>query len=270
MEGLLNVAYAKAKGWGFTYLTLQATLYLLGVAAIFVPRITLTYPLYALPLALVSAWLIAQANRYKGIAEALKRQHEYVAGFGQAPCRRLLADLKMELPHDLSSRLDEVLREGITYASKKPFGAARVVENLAESAWFSRHMARYCVLALRAVFILTLVVAVVLLLLCAISLGGTPVGVGAAKCVSATFLFLISVGTLRFWLSYDAFSRKSEQTEVEASRLQSAGEPDLREAQRLLAEYQLARAAAPLIPTWMWLLFRKRLNNNWALRSARD
>lgn len=270
LQSLLNAAYAKAKVWGFVYLILQATLFIVGVVAVFVPGVSLSYPWYALPLALVGVWITARAGRYKGIAEQLKRQHEYVEGFGHPPAKRTLANLRMELPDDLAPKLDQLLREGITYASEKPFGAARVVENLCESSWYSQHLAGFCASCLRAIFVLTLIIAIVLLLLSAITLTGTPVGIGAAKCVSATLLFLISVGTLRFWLSYQSFSRKSEQTESEATRLSAIAEPDLCETQRLLAEYQLARASAPLIPTWVWIILRKRLNKNWALRTARN
>jgi len=270
LESLLNSAYAKAKVWGVAYLILQATLFVVGVVAIFVPRVSVSYPWCALPLALVGVGITARAGRYKGMAEQLKRQHEYVAGLGHPPVKRILANLRMELPSELAPKLDELLREGITYSSDKPFGPIRVLENLCESAWFSQHLAGFCASCLRAIFVLTLSVAIVLLLLSAITLSGSPVGIGAAKCVSATLLFLISVGTLRFWLSYHAFSRKSEQTESEASRLLAGSEPDLCDTQRLLAEYQLARASAPLIPTWAWMLLRKRLNKNWALRTIRN
>jgi hypothetical protein len=249
-------------------LALPTVVFVAGVVAVFAPKVSIAYAWIALPLALVGVWLAACATRYKGMAETLKRQHEYLAGFGRKPAGRQLASLRVELPDELRPQLDELLREGITYASVKPFGPARVLENLCESAWFSQHLAGYCAKWLRAVFVVTLVIAVTLLLLSAITLGGTSVGVAAAKCVAATLLFLISVGILRAWLSYHRFNQKSEQIDGEASRLLAGGEPDSCDAQRLLAEYQLARASAPLIPTWVWRFHRAHLNKNWALRSA--
>jgi len=44
LESLLNSAYAKAKVWGVAYLILQATLFVVGVVAIFVPRVSVSYP----------------------------------------------------------------------------------------------------------------------------------------------------------------------------------------------------------------------------------
>ena len=91
-----------------------------------------------------------------------------------------------------------------------------------------------------------------------------------AKFVAATLLFLISVGTLRSWLAYAALSQKAGDIDGEAGRLVAAGKVDAFEAQRLLAEYQLARASAPLVPTWVWRLHRESLNKNWELKRPQD
>ena len=108
-----------------------------------------------------------------------------------------------------------------------------------------------------------------LLLLSATSLSGTPVGLVAAKFISATLVFLISIGTLRSWLAYAALSQKAGDLDAEAGRLLAAGKLDAFEAQRLLAEYQLARASAPLVPTWVWRL-RRDTSTNFELKRPQD
>lgn len=263
----MNAAFDKAKSWAGAVLILQAALFLAGIIAIFAPHFTISYPWIALPLALLGAGLTSHAARLKGMAETVKRQHEYVAGFGRVPSGRQLADLRMNLPEGLPAELDRLLREGITYSSAKPPGPVRVLENLSESAWFSKHLAAYCTRSLAAVFVITMVIAVSLLLLCATTLTGTSVGIAAAKCVSATLLFLISVGTVRSCFGYHRFAQKAAEIDTEACSLAANQTPDPCETQRLLAEYQLARASAPLIPTWVWRFRRKRLNQNWALRA---
>jgi hypothetical protein len=198
----VNTAYNKAKGWAGAVLALQVVLFLAGVVAVFAPKVTLSYPWIALPLALVVAWISSQASKFKGMAETAKRQHELLAGFGIAPSGGQLADLRVNLPKGLPEETDKFLRQGITYSSGKPPGPVRVLENLSESAWFTKHLAEWCCILLRAVFVISLVVAVSLLLISATTLAGTPVGLGAAKCVAATLLFLISIGTLRSWMAY--------------------------------------------------------------------
>lgn len=270
VEGLVNQAYDRAKWWAGLVISLQSTLFLAGIAAIIFPGFTLSYPWIALPLALLGAWISGQAAKFKGMAERAKRQHEYLAGFGIIPSGAMLADLSMSLPTCLPEATDRLLRQGITYSSGKPVGAARVLENLSESGWFTKHLADWCACALRALFIVTVAVAIALLLLSATSLSGTPAGIVAAKFIAATLIFLISIGTLRSWLAYAALSQKAGDTDAEAGRLLKAGQLDPFEAQRLLAEYQLARASAPLVPTWVWRLRRGTLNKNWALKRPQD
>lgn len=270
IEGLVNQAYDKAKWWAGLVIGLQSTLFLTGVAAIILPGFTLGYPWIALPLALVGAWMSGQAAKFKGMAERAKRQHEYLAGFGVAPSRGMLADLRVSLARELPEEADRLLRQGITYSSGKPPGAARVLENLCESGWFTKHLADWCACALRSLFLITVAIAISLLLLSATSLSGTPVGIVAAKFVAATLIFLISIGTLRSWLAYATLSQKAGDIDAEASRLLAAGKLDAFEAQRLLAEYQLSRASAPLVPTWVWRLRRDILNKHWELKRPQD
>lgn len=270
IEGLVNQAYDKAKWWAGSVIGLQATLFVAGVIAIFFSKFTPSYPWLALPLALVGAWLSGRAAKFKGMAERAKRQHEYLAGFGVAPSLGMLADLRVSLDKELSEETDRLLRQGITYSSGKPPGVTRVLENLCESGWFTKHLADWCSCALRALFLATVGMAVALLLLSATSLSGTPSGVVAAKFVAATLIFLISIGTLRSWLAYTVLSQKAGDIDAEAGRLLASGKLDAFEAQRLLAEYQLARASAPLVPTWVWRLRRDALNKNWELKRPQD
>jgi hypothetical protein len=267
IEGLVNQAYDKAKWWAGSAIGLQAALFVAGVAAIFFAEFTLSYPWIALPVALVAALISGRASKFKGMAERAKRQHEYLAGFGVVPSRGMLADLRVSLGRELPPETDRLLRKGITYSSGKPPGAERVLENLCESAWFTKHLADWCARALRALFVGTVGIAVALLLLSATSLSGTPVGIVAAKFVAATLIFLISIGTLRSWLAYTALSQKAGDVDIEAGRLLTAGNPDAFEAQRLLAEYQLSRASSPLVPTWVWRLRRDFMNKNWAIKN---
>jgi len=270
IEGLVNQAYDKAKWWAGSVIGLQATLFVAGIVAIFFTKFTLSYPWIALPLSLVGAWMSGRAAKFKRMAERAKRQHEYLAGFGVAPSRGMLADLRVSLARELPQETDRLLREGITYSSGKPPGAARVLENLCESGWFTKHLADWCACALRALFLGTVGIAVALLLLSATSLSGTPVGIVAAKFVAATLIFLISIGSLRSWLAYAALSQKAGDIDADAGRLLAAGKLDAFEAQRLLAEYQLARASAPLVPTWVWRLRRDTLNKHWELKRPQD
>ncbi len=263
LEKLVNLHFKKAKVWGGTHVLLQVLLYLAGVVAVFVPSVTTSYPPVALVLALIGAWLSGQASKFKGVADSLKRQHEYWQGLGPSPPTGLLADMRVNITGDLSEEENRLLREGLTFSSSKAVGPARVLENLSESTWFTKHLAGWCATALCTVFVLTLTGAVILLLVSAASLGDLTVRVAAAKCVAATFTFLLSIGVVRSWLAFSRYSQKAGEIEAEAQRLLKTGNADTLTAQRVLGEYQLLRASAPLIPTWVWEWQRNKLNDNW-------
>lgn len=270
LKTLQTTIYDKAKALACAVICLQLFLFVAGIVAIFVPCLTLSYPPVALPIALLIAFIAIRATKYKGIAETLKREHEYLEGFGKLPSGPRMASLRVDFPKYLRPDLDALLREGITYASDKPHGTVRALENLSESSWYSQHLAGFCATMLCSLFFGALGLAVWLLFVCATTLAGASSGAAGAKCVAATFLFLISVGLVRHWFGYRSFSQRAEKTDAEARRMLAGGEPDLCEAHRLLAEYQVARASAPLVPTWVWRIRRKNLNENWALHLARN
>ena len=265
LETLVNRAYDRAKCWGGAVLLLQGGLYIFGVIAVFWPAITLSYPWVAVPLALVGAEITRRAGVYKGLAETAKRHHEYFAGFGTKPSGGQLADFRQSLRKELSAETNDLLKKGITYASDQPHGPRRVLENLSESAWFTKHLASKCVVLVASTVLITLSIAVTALLWSAGTLSSTATGLAAAKATAATFVFLISVGSIRSWVGYSKLSQKARDTDSEACRLLS-GNPTEFDCQRLLAEYQLARASAPLIPTWVWKMCRDSLNEDWELK----
>jgi hypothetical protein len=204
----------------------------------------------------------ARAEKLKSVGETLKREHEYWQGFGRAPSLSRLADLKVSTSGKLPEAQSQLLRQGLAFSSGKAAGPARVMENLVESTWFTKHLAGWCGNILCLVFVASSILSIILLLITASSAAQVSSRLAAAKCVSATFTFLISVGVLRQWLSFAEFSKNAGQIEAEAERL-SRTEVTEFEAQRLLTEYWLIRAGAPLIPTFAWKFRRDALNEAW-------
>jgi hypothetical protein len=262
LDSLVNAAYDRAKFWAGIVLGIQALLFIGGVVAVFFSRFSLSYPWLAVPLAMISSALGARASEFKGLAESLKRRLENWSGFGRPLSKRMIADFRQELPNSLPLEVDQLLREGNTYASTEQPGARRAADNLSESSWFSHHLADWCAAALGVVFFVTLGSSLALLFYAAASVPGTKAGILAAKCVSATLLFMISGGAWRAWQGYKRFSVRAKEIDREAGALAAVESPDVCEVQRLLGEYQLARAAAPLIPTWVWRLRRHRLDED--------
>jgi len=265
LQNLINIHYHKAKVWTGWLVAAEILIYMAGVVAVFLPNVPLEYPAVALVIVLITTRISIKAEKFKWVAESLKRQFEYCEGFGQPPSRGQLADLRASVDCTLSDKFDALLKEGLNYSSEQPLGHRRSLENLCESAWFSKHLAGWCSEKLRALFVVCIIGAVVILLIVASSAPvGNHVATLIAKCVSSTLTFLVSIGILRSWLAYADFSKEAGSLETEAQRLLEDKSAGAFEAQRLLAEYQLLRATSPSIPTWVWKIRRKTLNQNWA------
>lgn len=269
LKHLVNKVYDRTKLWAGVGISFQIFLYLAGILAIFEPRVTLKYPPVAFLIALLGLVVATKASKCKGVAERLKREHEYVDGFGKAPSGPRLASLNIDFPKSLRPSFSTLLSEGITYDSSAPYGTTRALENLVESAWFSQHLSKTCARILGGVFISGLSLSIILLVICATDLSGTPAGLAGAQGVTGTLLFLISIGLYRNWTGYQSFSARSEQIDNEACALLSKDMPDQVEALRLMTEYQVARSSAPIIPTWVWRIQRNHLNAQWALHKIR-
>jgi hypothetical protein len=263
LKSLVNVHYAKANSWKTALLALQMALYAAGVVAVFAPALTTSYPPVAVILALSTTWIGIQASKFKSTADSLKRQYEYWQGFGKELPKGMLADLRVAVSGRIDEYEDRLLQKGLSFSSSKPLGPTRVLENLCESAWFTKHLAAWCGRWLGVVFVLAAVLSVALLLISINSLTGLSSRVAAAQCVSVTLTSLLSLGILHSWLAFRDYSQKAGDIENEAQRLLKSGTTDVFDAQRALSEYQLVRAGGPTIPTLVWKMQRDRLNDNW-------
>jgi hypothetical protein len=272
-ESLLTVEtfiFERAKCCLGALFVLQGFMFVGGLAAIFFPTVSLNYPFIAFPIAILHLWISQRAARFKGAADECKRKHELLEGFGKKPSGKWLANFRLEYRGTLKPKVDALLREGITYASKEPEGARRVLENVAESAWFSHHLARWCANALLVSLTIIGVGLVVVLLFVVASTAQMESREAASRAVAATFLFLISLGMVKACISYQKFSKKADKADDEATSQLKSESPSDFDALRILSEYQIARASAPMIPTWVWKINKKHLNGNWDLKQEKS
>ena len=149
------------------------------------------------------------------------------------------------------------------FDSKETEGPRRALQNLKESAWWSKQLARQMgrislvatsLAVLGTIFVLLIAVQTIqdLTLLSTIS-----------RFVIASLLAFLSVGVARLTWNYYNFGVKAETYENRAKSLLDSGELSEIEAVKLWQEYHLARGSAPMWPTLLWRLSRHRLNELW-------
>lgn len=261
LNSAVNAAFNSAKSWCYLTLGLQLAVFAISVSSVFVTCISLSYPWIAIPVAVASLICASKSAEARGDAENLKRHLEGWTHFGEPISGRKLADFQQKTPKGLPPEVDALLTEGNRFASHQQPGAKRAAENISESAWFSHHLAKWCASALLWTLLCAGVGSVALLLYSTEKFAELSSRVYATKVVSAVLVFLMTGAAWKSWQSFGSFSGKAKEVDTAAAELASEDAPEEAAVRRLLTEYQLARAKAPLIPTWVWKLKQKSLND---------
>ena len=91
-----------------------------------------------------------------------------------------------------------------------------------------------------------------------------------ARVVTSTLMLVFSLDLLRISLSYQKYSRKAATIERQAERLLRDGTVDVIQAIKLMQDYHLAHAEAPMNPHWMWSSMRDDLDELWQAYRRRE
>ena len=143
-------------------------------------------------------------------------------------------------------------------------GPRRALQNVSESAWWTKHLSEKMGHICLTVLILGMLAAVVVLVIALRTVAGPDARASVAKIVTAWLMLLLSIGVIRMSLGYYGLARSAGGSEQAATRLLESGHAELIDAVKIMNEYHVARAIGPIIPTWIWKLWRNELNATWA------
>jgi hypothetical protein len=256
---------ASAKFWFYTSLSLKAAIFVLGAGTVFFSFFPEVTPFLVAILSVVSEISRWRSDDFKGTGEKTKRQLEEHDGFGWSISKSDLADVMAECPKRFLATLSHEQLAGSVFASDTGKGPKRAVENLRESAWWSKHLAKTTATGLKWIILILFIGAIFALLVSIRTVADRAVLANIAKVVTSTLVLGFSLGLLRLLQSYIVFSQKAGDAEQKAERLLKE-EVEVVDALRALGSYQMARASAPLLPTFVWKLNKERLNNIWDFR----
>jgi hypothetical protein len=261
--------------WG-AGLTVKLLVFVAGAAVVLYPSNAKSIGVATLVLGLISEGLLWRSDTWKSAAQGLHRKLDFENAFGWSVTAGEIADLLARYPGTLDGLSGEP--KGSYFASKEPPGAKRALQNVCESSWWSMHLAESMAWAFTTLIIVIIVGCIILLnvsiesLPPTVSLASTTqavqgmqkavdvVNASVVKIVTSSFLFIVSYGLLRFATGYFSFSNKSKEVREKAETLLEGNYYDQLSAIKLWQDYHLARAAAPLLPGWIWRIREKKLN----------
>lgn len=255
--------YILAKRYAAAFWIVQIILLCSAVVFAIYPLDILVCTITVFIAAIVVAFLSYKSDKHKSNAEKAKRKHEFSDAFGILPSKLDLASLECDIPENTISRVSNELLEGVAYYTKEQEGGKRALEELHESAWFSLNLANNCKNFLGVALLLILVFAYIFGTYFAEYGESVASAKMASKIVSVILLFIISSGLLSNLLGYYNFAKICDNITSSAEKMLDQEKAERIYVIMLMSEYQLYRAQAPMIPTFLWRKNRKRLNEIW-------
>ena len=261
---LATCYFDDGKFWWRLSLAFKFIAFVLGLVAIWSPQ-AVVWIAGASAVCLFTAEACGmRSNSRRSIAEGLHRKLDFHNSFGWPISELEIADAEATMSARARKRLVDSQLPDDYFASTNPPGPRRGMENLLESSWWSKHLARsltkICVTATIGLTVISL-----LMLLASYSfVSSTEPLVSISRVVISLLLLIVSLGLIPLAMNYHAFADKSKKSEIRAANLLQSDAVDSEQAIKAFNEYHLARATAPLIPTFLWKLKRQHLNKTWS------
>ncbi|HEX2076937.1 MAG TPA: hypothetical protein VHG08_04485 [Longimicrobium sp.] len=201
-------------------------------------------------------------------SEALLRKLDLSRSFGMEVSAADRRDIMSDLPGEVRKRFagSEVPDEYFT--SPEPPGPRKAVENLVESAWYTKQQASMMVVVCFVLISLVTLVALATLIVASNEVATVSTRTTISKVVIAWLLLIFSLGMFRHAWTYYKLAERSERSYTAGVHL-LRGEITEADALKQWYEYQIGRASSPLLPDWLWRLKRDDLNDAWQRASGR-
>jgi len=262
-RALCQAYFELAKTWSIAAISCKIMVFFVGILAVLLPLIPGYTPFLITVLAVTSELFSWRSDVNKGTAEALLRKLDARDSFGWAISNAEMSDLLMRSPSNVDKLVcADVLAEDY-FASIEGVGPKRALENIQESAWWSKHiserMGQYYLIG-TCILILVLIG---VLLLSIQTIGNINTLASIVRIVTSSLMLVFSLNLFRSVLSYYGFSHKAAQIERTIESLLASQNLETPDVIKIMNEYHLARAAAPLIPSWLWERMRAELNETW-------
>lgn len=255
--------FEASQRWWMSALGLKFAAYVVGVGGV-----VLTPPSWAIALGTATLAFVAEgcslrSDFIRSAAESLHRKLELQDGLDWGISDFDRRDLTARFPHLFRGELKLHSADTSYFASQDPPNPRRVAANVEESAFWSKHNAGATASICAALALVLIIISVSGLMFALLAYGSSPVArENGAKIITATLLLLFSLTLVPLCLRYDNFRKKSEESERLAIQMQKDN-PDAAQAIKLLFEYQLARAASPMLPSFVYWRKRDNLNLAW-------
>lgn len=262
LEKLMQAQFDLAKLWLTLGISCGIGILLIDIIVILFSHLSTVMAFVAVILVVCDSIFVWRSDRLRENAETTLRKFEYLKSLGWEISSREITNLIAAAPKSvkLAARSDEAYPY---FASTKSLGPEKLLENLEESTWWSKHQARRMSKYVGILAVTMMCLAFITLLISLQSALPTTTANMIARIIISVIVLVFSGGYIRLTFDYHLFSQQASKAEEKAFLLCSEKDISKVEAIKLLHDYQIDRATSPLLPTWLWNIMSKELNELW-------
>lgn len=259
LSGLL--ADLSKRWWGYVVVC-QILVVAIGILVMVFGAWAQPGALFAAALTVGSTFAQWRCDRLRRLSDNIRRKFEMLDGLGWPISGKEASDLLVTVPKTFREKA-RATEQTPYYASRQPPSARRLLANLEESAWWTRHLTASMAQLTALICFVVFGLAAVMMIVTLISAPNRTTAEMIARVSTSVIVFMFSGGYFRLAFEYSCYSREAERIEILAHEMLARQEITDIEAVKLLHDYQVARAGAPSIPTWLWQMRRRDLNEVW-------
>lgn len=244
-------------------LLIRLLIFIIGLTSVISNFMTTISPLFILILSGCSEFLIWKSNIWKSKADSLLGKLDFMDSLGWSISRSEISDLVVGTPDKIEKKLKIYNHFGDYFASVAPTGPKRAIENIQESAWWSKNLASQMmhVCIFTAIFIF--LTSIFLLIFSIYTIKDFDSLYNMARASISIIMLIFSFGFISISIGYYNFSKNSSDIENRAEQIIERNNISEIDAIKIIHSYQMARVKSPLIPTCIWKLKRNKLNQVW-------
>lgn len=240
--------------------------FVVGAGAVLSPQPSVYLPHIVFVIVAVAELFQWRSDVIKGQSEALLRKLDLCRSFAGEISEADQRDIVSCLPKKIRARFSGSEITDTYFASPLPPGPRRAIENLGESAWFTKRQANYMAGLCIALVVVFAGIALTILIVTSYEVADINTRAGISKVVTSWLLLIFSLGIVRHAWAYHQLAQGSERSYLAVQHLQMRGDISEAEAIKHWYEYQIGRASSPFLPDWLWRWKQDDLND--ALRRA--
>ena len=205
-----------------------------------------------------------RSDAIKSTSQRFRRKLDIADGFGWQIPSNELSDVLVRCSWWVQKRARTHPVANAYFASTEPPGAIRALQNVSESAWWTKHNAERMGTICWAIVCIGVIISFVSLIVTLQGTGDHTAQVNAARIVTAFLMLFLSLGIVKLAIGYSSLSKNSASSEAAAERMLHAKDAiNELDAFKVMYEYHLGRAVGPIIPTWLWKLRQEHLDRTW-------